>query len=704
MRIPSDSLLGPLEGLLTGRMRLRTSAAASADSARSCPPPSGGTARLARHSAHAYTFPPQPEFTALLCPSLSRRIPETRNSPLLRAFPRRDGSPMWCTYTSGRDAQFPANGLDSSVAREELDSVDFPEKAAVEAGDGSSIQPRVVPPEKVPPEGSVHAAFFAELDERGEIKNAPLSGRRLQRLATAAAAQGIRDPRVWASLSAQAIELNCASLGRLHADTEAGKDAHASRTKTASALEPAGAADASAPASEATDGSLTQQGGNSTQASSSAALAPAAQMFRHFEALQFLNSFLAAGFKDTDLLRSFEQIFLRQLHAFDCRHLLLLLHICEQHAYRARSLYLPLLRTLGALAPSLLFQEIADVFCCFATYQVGSSRCCLSLLKAAAAQVPNASLTDCSRLCGALHALRLAPEHEKVDKAASAVADAAGKPPQETCDSAVSAAAFQQRMASSSKQGAMEEAAWTVLALIERRVAFLIVGLPLQLLLDEVQTMPRLEFSWRPYETLADVELQKRLASLESAEDVDQLADPFATLQFLRNQGTVQQHNNDTYPLFACHLCAFQEFLKALIRWCAAAVYRPATRSQKRPTAEELVMLHDMCREHGIQDDRQLQKAIHKFVSTQGEIGGFYILPFESHIKDANGYSGVRPLFLESAIAEGEAYAGQRDASDSFPLWSISAIGSTFTCRTSGRVIALHAVSLLRGTSLQMPV
>ncbi|XP_026192951.1 uncharacterized protein LOC34622574 [Cyclospora cayetanensis] len=406
--------------------------------------------------------------------------------PSSNSLEARDGSPMWCTYTSGRDAQFPANGLDSSVAREELDSVDFPEKAAVEAGDGSSIQPRVVPPEKVPPEGSVHAAFFAELDERGEIKNAPLSGRRLQRLATAAAAQGIRDPRVWASLSAQAIELNCASL----------------------------------------DGSLTQQGGNSTQASSSAALAPAAQMFRHFEALQFLNSFLAAGFKDTDLLRSFEQIFLRQLHAFDCRHLLLLLHICEQHAYRARSLYLPLLRTLGALAPSLLFQEIADVFCCFATYQVGSSRCCLSLLKAAAAQVPNASLTDCSRLCGALHALRLAPEHEKVDKAASAVADAAGKPPQETCDSA---------------QGAMEEAAWTVLALIERRVAFLIVGLPLQLLLDEVQTMPRLEFSWRPYETLADVELQKRLASLESAEDVDQLADPFATLQFLRNQGTVQQ-------------------------------------------------------------------------------------------------------------------------------------------------------------------
>ena len=135
-----------------------------------------------------------------------------------------------------------------------------------------------------------------------------------------------------------------------------------------------------------------------------------AQGFRHFEGLRFVSSFLSAGYKDADLLLSFEQIFLRQLHAFDSRHLLQLLHICEQHNHRTPRLYIPLFRTLASQAPSLVFQEIADVFCCFASHRVGSGNCCQSLLKAAAAQVPNASLSDSIRLCGALIALGMAQE------------------------------------------------------------------------------------------------------------------------------------------------------------------------------------------------------------------------------------------------------------------------------------------------------
>ncbi|KAL8453567.1 hypothetical protein Emag_001786 [Eimeria magna] len=373
------------------------------------------------------------------------------------------------------------------------------------------------------------AALLAELNEITAAKL--LSGRRLQRLAGAAAAQGIRDPRVWAAFSAHAMELN--------------RSVERGSLRTA------------------------QTGGDTPETTSGDA-----RGFRHFEALQFLSSFLSAGFKDTDLLISFESIFLRQLHAFDCRHLIQLLHICEQHHHRARGLYTPLFKTLTAQAPLFLFQEITDLFCCFAVHRVGSSSCCAGLLRAAAAQVPNSTLSDCMRFCGALNALGLAPQGEQAEQKAGASSDALSL---------------------------AEEAAATVLSLVHQRVEFLIDGLPLQLLIDEVQGLLRLEFSWRPYEELAKTTLLRRLGELRDADDVDQLADPFATLQYLRAQGSLQE-----------------PFLKAMIGWCAAAAHRPATRSQKRPTAEELVLLHDACREFGMADDERLQRAILKFVSTKG--------------------------------------------------------------------------------------
>ncbi|KAL8269752.1 hypothetical protein Esti_006315 [Eimeria stiedai] len=396
-----------------------------------------------------------------------------------------------------------------------------------EAAEAPTADTASSPP--TPTGAGLPTALLAELSEVTAAKL--LSGRRLQRLAAAAAAQGIRDPRVWAALSTRAMELNrSVERGSLRA-------AH--------------------------------KGDDAPETSSSDA-----RGFRHFEALQFLSSFLSAGFKDTDLLISFEPIFLRQLHAFDCRHLIQLLHICEQHNHRARGLYTPLFKTLTAQAPLFLFQEITDLFCCFAVHRVGSSSCCAGLLRAAMAQVPNSTLSDCMRFCGALNALGLAPQGEQAD---------------------------QKPGATSGTLSLAEEAAATVLSLVQQRVGFLVDGLPLQLLIDEVQGLPRLEFSWRPYEELAKTTLLRRLGELPHADDVDQLADPFATLQFLRAQGSLQE-----------------PFLKAMIRWCAAAAHRPATRSQKRPTAEELVLLHDACREFGMADDERLQKAILKFVSTKG--------------------------------------------------------------------------------------
>lgn len=409
-----------------------------------------------------------------------------------------------------------------------------------------------------------HLALLAELS--GNSLTGKLSGRRLQRLAAAAAAQGIRDPRAWAALSAHAIELNRSigcTLNRAAGQTAPEASTAGPEEASSSTISPAGA--------KAVQQATAKESG-------------AAAGFRHFEALRFLSSFLSAGFKDTELLLSFEDIFLRQLQAFECRHLLQLVHICEQYGYRARRLYVPLFRTLAAQAPSLLFQEIADVFACFASHRVASGKCCLSLLKAAAIQIPNASLSDCIKLCGTLHSLGMARDLH-------AVTFPDTKNSLSHTDGGTALAAPDES----------KTAAATVLALIEQRVTFLAEGLPLQLLLDEVQVLPRLEFSWRPYEELAERELMKRLDALGCAEDVEQLADPFATLQYLRAQGSVSQ-----------------AFLKAMIRWCLSAAYKPATRSQKRPTAEELVMLHDACRECDMADDERLQKAILKFVSNEG--------------------------------------------------------------------------------------
>ncbi|KAL8431753.1 hypothetical protein ACSSS7_005079 [Eimeria intestinalis] len=318
-----------------------------------------------------------------------------------------------------------------------------------------------------PEDAGLPASLLAELREVTAAKS--LSGRRLQRLAAAAAAQGIRDPRVWAALSTRAMELN--------------RSVERGSLRTA------------------------HSGGDSPETSSG---------FRHFEALQFLSSFLSAGYKDTDLLISFESIFLRQLHAFDCRHLIQLLHICEQHHHRARGLYTPLFKTLTAQAPLFLFQEITDLFCCFAVHRVGSSNCCAGLLRAAAAQVPNSTLSDCARFCGALSALGLAPHTEQANPKAGI--------PSETLSLA-------------------EEAAATVLSLVEQRVGLLVDGLPLQLLIDEVQGEPprgsSLICKLLNHSVLACP--SQRLRELRDADDVDQLADPFATLHFLRAQGTLQE-------------------------------------------------------------------------------------------------------------------------------------------------------------------
>lgn len=61
-------------------------------------------------------------------------------------------------------------------------------------------------------------------------------------------------------------------------------------------------------------------------------------------------------------------------------------------------------------------------------------------------------------------------------------------------------------------------------------------------------------------------------------QDVDQLVDPFSTLFFLQSHGALHA-----------------DFLRALCQWSLKGVHRPNVRSERRPTSQQLVILHDFC-------------------------------------------------------------------------------------------------------------
>lgn len=136
---------------------------------------------------------------------------------------------------------------------------------------------------------------------------------------------------------------------------------------------------------------------------------------------------------------------------------------------------------------------------------------------------------------------------------------------------------------------------------LDKRAKFEVETIALQELLDNIQAFPKLEFSWRPYEELCMHEFMARVDALETFRDVDQLVDPFDALAFLKARGLLKT-----------------EFLEALTQWCLSGVHKPNVRSERRPTAKQLVMLHDECVELGIEETPALQDAILYYVESGG--------------------------------------------------------------------------------------
>ncbi|AFZ81142.1 hypothetical protein BEWA_005500 [Theileria equi strain WA] len=121
----------------------------------------------------------------------------------------------------------------------------------------------------------------------------------------------------------------------------------------------------------------------------------------------------------------------------------------------------------------------------------------------------------------------------------------------------------------------------------------------IQELMDACKRMFSIEVKWAPYEEMLFKEFIKQTTELDSV-GISQLADPFDCLDFLRRINSLSR-----------------EYLLALSKWCADAVHKPPTRSQKRPLTHQLVQLYNLIWEYEV-DDKYVDKAVLKFVTSKG--------------------------------------------------------------------------------------
>lgn len=149
--------------------------------------------------------------------------------------------------------------------------------------------------------------------------------------------------------------------------------------------------------------------------------------------------------------------------------------------------------------------------------------------------------------------------------------------------------------------GSLQMVPDTMLAEFDGHAQFEVETVGIQELLENLQAFPQLEFSWQPYEDLCLEQFKERIAGFKTAADVGALADPFEAMFFLRAKGLLEPG-----------------FLEALTQWCLFTVHRPNVRSERRPTARQLGLLHERCQEHGLETSPALQDAIAYYVESGG--------------------------------------------------------------------------------------
>lgn len=149
--------------------------------------------------------------------------------------------------------------------------------------------------------------------------------------------------------------------------------------------------------------------------------------------------------------------------------------------------------------------------------------------------------------------------------------------------------------------GALQACPADLIEELDKHARFEIDTVPTQELLENLQAFSLLEFSWKPYEDMCLEELVSRTRTFTFAGDMNQFADPFGALRFMHANNLVHK-----------------EFLDALCQWCLEGVHKPNVLSERRPTARQLLNLHDHCREMGMEDNPALKDALAYYVESAG--------------------------------------------------------------------------------------
>ncbi|CAE7226113.1 unnamed protein product [Symbiodinium pilosum] len=271
----------------------------------------------------------------------------------------------------------------------------------------------------------------------------------------------------------------------------------------------------------------------------------------YWDAVHILQAFTAAGVTNADLLMHLAEVLTDKTSKMAPKHILDVLAVYEAADLRPAGLYVELLHAIVRLARSMYAEELTLVLQALARYGLGNPTVVAQLMRVVQIEIKEFRLRYLCATAGALGTMRACPAE--------------------------------------------------LMATLDSHARFEVDTINTQELLDNVQAFPQLEYSWQPYEDLCLREFLSRVARLQTAEDVDQMVDPFQVLFFLQARG---------------HL--HTDYLRALTQWCLRGVHRPNVRSERRPTTAQLITLYDYCREHELEDEPALNDAIAYFVESGG--------------------------------------------------------------------------------------
>ncbi|KAF4742550.1 hypothetical protein FOZ63_024459 [Perkinsus olseni] len=143
-------------------------------------------------------------------------------------------------------------------------------------------------------------------------------------------------------------------------------------------------------------------------------------------------------------------------------------------------------------------------------------------------------------------------------------------------------------------------------AALDSRMKMCAEMMPVEEVWDTVKYLPSLQYSWKPYERSIWDELSRRTSKFYNELHVDEVSDPVSFMQFLR-----------------LHKRLDKRFMSAMAAWARVTVYRPTSRTSRRPTARELALIVDYCQEYGVgaedaDNKHVLHKAVRTFVGSRG--------------------------------------------------------------------------------------